>query len=328
VTAEVSRCDQLADRLGEVLGARHPVAAVAVVTPSAARVASRGADLDADYEIASISKGFTGLLYADALARGEIRRESPLGEQLPIGDVPAARVRLNALATHRSGLPRLPKSMQPWRRTAAFLRHGTNPYREDLGQLLDHARGVKVGKPRARYSNFGFQLLGHAIAGAAGATYADLVRDRLVDPLGLEGCYVPATADQLRSTALIGRNRRGKPRQPWTGEALGPAGGIRASILDMARLTSALLDGSAPGVVALDPIASIGVRTRIGAAWLTTTFKERTITWHNGGSGGFRSWLGLDRLAHTGVVILSATSASVDRHVFALLAEHTRTADG
>ncbi|GGS53910.1 hypothetical protein GCM10010171_56270 [Actinokineospora fastidiosa] len=314
--------ERLAARLGELLGPRHPVAAVAVVSPQGTALACRGANLDADFEIGSIAKGVTGLLYAEALARGEVGAHTSLGELLPLGDAPAARVTLESLSTHRSGLPSLPRSARPWRRTIALWRHGTNPYGEDLGQLLVQARGVPLGRPRPRYSNLGFELLGHALARAAGTTYAQLLHRRIAAPLELDHFYTPATADQLRPGALTGRSRRGEPRQPWTGEALGPAGGIRASITTMARLTAALLDGTAPGVAALDPVASFGTGAHIGAAWITIQRKDRSITWHNGGTGGFRSWLGLDRGAGTGVVILSATAAAVDRHGFTLLAEH------
>ncbi|WP_220447730.1 serine hydrolase domain-containing protein [Nonomuraea diastatica] len=319
----------LATRIEELLGARHPVAAAALITTAGVTVASRGAGLDSDFEIGSVSKAVTGLLYADALDRGELKPETTLGELLPLGDVPAARVTLASLSQHRSGLPRLPKTAQPLRRTLALWRHGTNPYGEDLQQLLVQARTVRVGRPRARYSNFGFELLGHAIASAAGTSYADLVQQRIASPLQLNRLYLPATADQLGPDALTGTSRRGRPRQPWTGEAVGPAGGIRATIGDMARLMAALLDGSAPGISALDPIAPFGKGARIGAGWITITVKGHLITWHNGGTGGFRSWAGLDRDTATGAVVLSATSASVDRHGFLLLterAETTRTA--
>jgi CubicO group peptidase (beta-lactamase class C family) len=117
--------------------------------------------------------------------------------------------------------------------------------------------------------------------------------------------------------------------QPWTGEALAPAGGIRASISDMARLVRALLDGSAPGLVALDPVANYaGPAARIGAGWMTLDAKGREVTWHNGGTGGFRSWVGLDRKAGTGVVLLTATAAPVDRHGFRLLAELAAATSG
>jgi CubicO group peptidase (beta-lactamase class C family) len=59
---------------------------------------------------------------------------------------------------------------------------------------------------------------------------------------------------------------------------------------------------------------------RIGAGWMTIVAEGRTITWHNGGTGGFRAWLGLDRDAATAVVLLSARASPVDSHGFVMLA--------
>ncbi|MFE5793280.1 serine hydrolase domain-containing protein [Streptomyces sp. NPDC056503] len=309
---------RLAGRLRELTGGRFPVAA-ALVGPDGTTTASVGAGLGADYEIGSVSKGVTGLLYADALARGEVTARTALGELLPLADAPAGGVTLGALATHRSGLPRVPASARPWRRTYALWRHGTNPYGESVAELLDQARAVRPGPPRPRYSNLGFELLGHALAAAAGRPYERLVADRVSTPLGLERFYLPTGPAGLLPGALAGTTRRGRPREPWTGEALGPAGGIRADIAGMARLTAALLDGTAPGIAALDPVLPFTAGTRIGAAWITLSVRNLTLTLHNGGTGGFRSWLGLDRASGTGVVVLAATTADVDRHGFALL---------
>ncbi|MEU0067100.1 serine hydrolase domain-containing protein [Streptomyces albidoflavus] len=201
--------ERLAARLGELLGPRHPAAGAAVVSPRGTVLAAQGAGPGGDFEIGSVSKGVTGLLYADALARGEVAPETTLGELLPLGNAPAANVTLRSLSTHRSGLPRLPASARPWRRTLALWRHGTNPYGETLTHLLHQARGVPLGKPRPRYSNLGFALLGHALARAAGTTYAQLLQHRLATPLGLDCLYAPATAARLRPGALPGRSRGG-----------------------------------------------------------------------------------------------------------------------
>ena len=220
----------LAARLGSVLGNRHRRFAVATVTGGRVSVAAAGVPIDADFEIGSISKGITGLLYAEACDRGEISGGMTLGELLPLGDCEAARVTLAAVSRHSSGLPRLPAAGNPLRRTLALWLRGTNPYGEDLPELLRQAAAVRVGNPRPRYSNLGFELLGHAVAAGAGRSYRDLVAERLAAPLGLTSMYLPSTAAELGPLSLTGRSRCGRPKQPWTGEALAPAGGIRASI--------------------------------------------------------------------------------------------------
>ena len=316
----------LTARLEGLLGRRHPVAATAVLTPVGVTTASIGAEPGVDFEIGSISKGVTGLLYAEGLSRREVQASTRLGDLLPLGPSPAAEVTLGALSTHRSGLPSIPRSAAPLRRTIALWRRGANPYGETLAQLLEQVRGVRLKRPVPRYSNLGFQLLGHALAAAAGSTYPELIHRRVAEPLGISTLYAPGGTEDLPPSALVGRSRSGKPQDPWTGEALAPAGGLRASITDMARLVGALLNGTAPGIAALDPIAPFGRGARIGAAWITIEQGGREITWHNGGTGGFRSWLGLDRQARTGVVLLTATSASVDRHGFTLLSDVAKTA--
>lgn len=319
--------DALAERLRALLGRRHHVVAGAAVAPGEVRVASIGAAPGADFEIGSISKGVTGLLYADALDRGEITPSTKLGDLLPLDGAPAAGLTLGSLAVHRSGLPSLPASASPVKKTLSLWLKGTNPYGEDVAELVAQARLAKLRTPKARYSNFGYELLGHALARASGLRYAELVRRRIADPLGLMTFYVPAAPDELLPSALDGRSRFGRAREPWTGEAIGPAGGIRSSIGDMARLVQSLLNGTAPGIAALEPVHTLAGRgVRIGAAWITMEIRGRSITWHNGGTGGFRSWLGVDRDAGTGAVILSAISASVDRAGFRLLAELTRQA--
>lgn len=313
--------DALADAAEKLLGRRHPVVALATVTPVGTSIAHRGAGLDADYEIGSISKGITGLLYRDAIQRGVLTERTTLGELFDFDpDVALSGVTVEALSRHTAGLPRLPSAAAPWRRTLRLWREGTNPYSETLEERLTQAGTITLRRPKPHYSNLGFELLGHGVAPASGATYAGLLERRINQPLQGTTFYAPANTGQLRPGALTGRSRAGRPREPWTGEAVAPAGGIRATITDLATLTEALLAGTVPGTSALDPVARFGSGAWIGAAWITVEHQGRTITWHNGGTGGFRSWLGLDRAAGCGAVILAATSTPVDRQGFRLLA--------
>lgn len=305
----------LVEAVEQTLGSAHPVAGVAVITPEGSMLAHSGADQTADFEIGSVSKPITGMLYRAAVERGLVAETTTLGELLPLAGHGAVEiVTLGSLATHRSGLPGLPRAMQPVRRTLKLLVRGANPYGETLPELLEQTRGIRVGQGKPRYSNLGFQLLGHAVAAAEGRPYREL----LGESFGLD-LWAPARESELRPTSLTGVSRLGRPRDAWVGEAVAPAGGIRATTATMRDLLGQVLDRTAPGLSALDPVARIASRVQIGAGWLTLAHAGRAFTWHNGATGGFHSWIGLDRSARVGAVVLTAMSRSVDRHGFALV---------
>jgi CubicO group peptidase (beta-lactamase class C family) len=279
--------------------------------------AAAESDHHSTFEIGSISKALTGMLYRDAVERGLVAPTTVLRDLLPLEEhAGIGSVSLESLATHRSGLPGLPPGMHPLRRTLGLWVRGENPYGDSLAELLDQARDVRVGAPRPRYSNLGFQLLGHAVAAAAGSSYAQLLRD-VLGP----GFSTPASRQDLGPADLTGSDRLGRPMHAWVGEAVAPAGGVRATIGTMRGFLQALLDGTPPGMSALDPVVDFAPRVGIGAGWITLEHHGRTITWHNGSTGGFSSWIGLDRAAGTGVVVLAAVHRSVDRQGFRLLEE-------
>ncbi|MGH8019236.1 MAG: serine hydrolase domain-containing protein [Opitutaceae bacterium] len=69
------------------------------------------------YEIGSVTKVFTCLLLADAVARGHVKLDTPINELLPedvrLPDDAGAKITLRMLATHTSGLPRIPAGIPP-----------------------------------------------------------------------------------------------------------------------------------------------------------------------------------------------------------------------
>ncbi len=73
--------------------------------------------------------------------------------------------------------------------------------------------------------------------------------------------------------------------------------------------------GTAPGAAASEPREDFDETDRIGWAWMTTTNRTPNITWHNGGTGGYRSFLGFDRGSGTGIIVLSDSANSVDKAI-------------
>ena len=90
-------------------------------------------------------------------------------------------------------------------------------------------------------------------------------------------------------------------------DAYAPTGGAVSTTGDLARLATALLNGTAPGLTALDPTtATDQSNTRIGTFWHTSVWQTgQTITHHAGQTGGYASYLGLDRQARKAVIVLS-----------------------
>jgi CubicO group peptidase (beta-lactamase class C family) len=216
-------------------------------------------------------------------------------------------VTLSQLATHTSGLPtQLPTLRQAGRNYWASLTAG-NPYDATVQQRLAAVQEVRLDAPPGTYSNLGFELLGAALASAVDRPYRNLLRERILIPVGLTGATVPYADAELTDADLFGQTAGGRTADAWLGEALAPAGGVRADIGEMAVLTQRLITGEAPGMDALTPKSTVD-DTPTGWAWITlpSPVDERPVTWHNGGTGGFTSFLGIDRERQTGVVILSS----------------------
>lgn len=280
-----------------------------------------GAGPDTVYEIGSVTKTMTSLLFADAVESGELKADTTLGSLLDVhGQV--AGVTLEELASHRSGLPRLSgRRRDQVKILSAVLRH-RNPYIADVGTLLVQADAAKiVGRGTFSYSNLGTALLGQALAAHAGVGYPELLGRRLFDRLGMTRSSAPLSAGDLPPEAPTGWSAAGKQQQAWTINAYAPAGGVRSTSDDMTRYVRALLDGRAPGLSALEPRWDAGDGHRVGYAWFTDHVGGEHITWHNGATGGFSSILALDRSRAAAVVILANTVATLDEIAIRVLAE-------
>lgn len=146
------------------------------------------------FEIGSVTKAFTGLLLADMVERGEVKLDDPVVKYLPPGAVVPERngkaITLLDLATHTSGLPRLPDNMP-----SADPR---NPYADYTEAQLDsflkgHGLTRDIGATY-EYSNLGVGLLGRALARRGDGDYETVLRQRVLKPLGLTSTAITLTA--------------------------------------------------------------------------------------------------------------------------------------
>jgi CubicO group peptidase (beta-lactamase class C family) len=290
---------------------------IAIIDGTTVTYAHFGADDTTEYEIGSVTKTFTGLLLADAIARGEVAADTKVGVLLPLGGAPAADVTLAELASHRSGMPR---GAPPTIMGNLLLLTRRDPYVQDVDGVIALARAATLrNRGTFLYSNLGAALLGQALASASRMDYARLVQERIFRPLGMTMSSVPVTAENLPDDALTGYDVTGKHVAPWTMNGAAPAGGIRSTSADLVRYAQALLDGTAPGMAALIPRWDEGNGSQVGYAWNTAEVGGRTVTSHGGATDGFCTAIALDRANQRAVIILSNTKVPVEQAALTLL---------
>lgn len=315
--------------------------AAAVIEDDRVDFAGRGADEHTAFELGSISKVFGGLLLADAIDRGEVTADTTLGEVFGYPADGSGAITLEQLATHTSGLPRLPSSVPIFIRGFYSKMTNTNPYTQSVDDVIELGRQAHPGPDHGfSYSNFGAALLGQALARVTGTSYPELVAQRITGPLGMDRTWVqpldagstsPAqgTAPRLPTSKATGHLASGHVAAAWPMDGFAPAGAIRSTAADLALLARAVLDGSAPGGGSLQPVTGNGNGGQVGLAWMITPGATDgrgpdEVIWHNGRTAGFATYLGLNPDKARAVVVLSGSARGVDEAGLNLLNGGTR----
>jgi len=260
---------------------------------------------------ASVSKVLPGMLLADMVDRGELAPDARVGDlldDLDFADPALAAVTVEELATHTAGLTREETSLPQTLWQFAAKRHPDPP--GSVGEFLRSVAGRARVDPGLRdanhYSNTGVDLLGHALAEHAGAGYADLVRDRILDPLGMDDSAV--WTDAAGPVFEVHNADLGHPLAPDRAEANSPSGGLVTTARDLGLLLAAVMDGSAPGAASVLPVAPGDVERREqGLGWYVETLGGVEITGHGGNAttNGHTAWIGYT--GDRGAVVLSNT---------------------
>lgn len=311
------RIDQEKQSVGIIVG---------LITPQGRKIISHGRMAQSDprkpdentvFEIGSISKVFTALLLADLVERGELKLNDPISKFLPKSvKVPSRNgkeITLIDLATHTSGLPRLPDNLKP--------QDIENPYAdytvEQLYDFLSRYRLTRDMGTEYEYSNLGAGLLGHILSLKSGMDYETLVTTRIAQPLQMNSTKIQLSAE-MKSRFARGHNEIGQPVKNWDLPTLAGAGGLRSTTHDLLNFLAANLG------LTKSNLSSTMQRTQtiqrqtgtpdlaIGLGWHILKKYGTEIIWHNGGTGGYHSFMGFDKKKQLGVVVLSNSSNSID----------------
>lgn len=257
---------------------------------------------DAIFEIGSITKPVTATLLAELVADGVVALDDRVAELLPPGtSMPpgADDVTLVELATHTSGLPRLPVNLE--------VADERDPYATFTVEMLfaGLASTPISGRGQATYSNLGYSVLGHVLARAAGAPFEALARDRVLEPYGMRDASIGSepSAHPRRVEGHAG----GEVVPHWRRAAVTPAGGVEASADDVLAfaLAHATAAPGSPAALTHVPRARFGRDEHVGLAWVIVPTDRGGILWHNGGTGGFQSFTGFHPASGTALAIVT-----------------------
>ncbi len=305
---------------------------VGLIGPAGTRTVSYGAFTqgatnkpggDSVFEIGSATKVFTSLLLADMVVRAEVKLDDPVSKFLPktvkLPTRGGREITLVDLATHTSGLPRMPDNLKP--------KDPTNPYAdytvEQMYEFLSRYTLTRDIGAQYEYSNLGVGLLGHVLALRAGTDYESLVRRRITDPLKMADTRIALTP-AMRAHLVPGHSETLQPAANWDIPTLAGAGALRSTANDLLKFLAANLGyATSPLAEAMKVMLATSRPTpvpnlTIALGWHVLARGDDKIIWHNGGTGGYHSFMGFDPKQRIGVVVLSNSTNDIDdigRHI-------------
>ena len=265
---------------------------------------------DTIFEIASITKVFTGILMAEMENEGLIYKNDPVKKYLPdTVSIPAydgKEITLENLVTHTSTLPRVQDD---------FSKEEEADYTfEDLYKYLSGLKlDRKIGETY-EYSNLGFGLLGHTLALRAEIDYANMLVEKICNPLNMNDTRIYLSKEQKKSLAQ-GYSNKGEPAKHFDAITHNAAGGINSSINDLVKFLFANLSKNKTQISKAiqkshETLFKDGY-SELAYAWFVVDLDGEKILDHNGGTSGFSSYLAFSEDAQNGVVVLSNSAIDV-----------------
>lgn len=264
------------------------------------------------FQIASVTKTFTGLWLATQVLDGGVALADPVQKYLPnsvaVPTYDGGAITLQTLTTHTSGLPDAPTNLNPPDPQNPWATYSVADLYAFLnGYALTYAPGTQFA-----YSNVGEGLLGLALTLRAGGTYSDGIGAVITGPLGMVDTQYPLTAAQQPRLAPP-HDGDLNPVEPWSWtDATGGAGELQSTARDLLAYAAAQA-GVTTGPLSAAMTLSHQVlsdqgpdgQDQLAFNWIV---EHDNLYWHNGGTYGMSSFVGFDPVGHSAVVLLADTS--------------------
>jgi CubicO group peptidase (beta-lactamase class C family) len=269
------------------------------------------------YEIGSITKTFTAILLTEAVQSGRIRLNDPVSKYLPDSVGPlkyeGKDITIQMLSNHSSGLPRMPANF------AKYASDPFNPYKlYGTNQLFEFYKQFKPYRQPGtfyEYSNLAVGTLGVILEKIHNKTYEQLITEKICRPLKMTDTrqFIPKTDSQR---VAIGYNEQGTYNGPWDFQAFAGAGALRSSASDMLKFAAANIDtGNSAlhkAIQATHLVTFTEGNTKTALGWIIIRPGINEVLFHNGGTGGYRSYLAINKEKKFAVIVLSNTNIGVD----------------
>lgn len=271
------------------------------------------------YSICSISKLFTALGVMQLRDEGLLRLDDPVEDLLPwygLGDghEAAPPVTVRALLTHSSGLPR--ESDYPY-----WIEPFDFPTHEQVVRRLGEQEMLYPADRYYQYSNLGLTLAGEIVAEISGLAYADYMRARILEPIGMSGTWpeigeYPHPERLAAGYSAMRRDGTRKRMPPFEVEGISPAAGFASTVEDLARFASwqfRVLESEGDGVLSANTLREMQRVHWLDPDWETTrglgfgVYRVDGVTYvgHSGLCPGYESSIRLHPPSHLAAVVMT-----------------------
>ncbi|XJS11102.1 serine hydrolase domain-containing protein [Aerococcaceae bacterium WGS1372] len=253
-----------------------------------------------NYEVGSITKTVTAAMVARAVEEGKIQIDNRLNDYIPSLDQGLSYPTIQQLLTHQSGYPTLFDNDI----IIENLRMDLNPYHGVSKDMLLEESTSQIPEGEAHdfeYSNVNASLLALVLEAVYGYSYAELVADFISEDLA------------LTDTRLSNEEKDLMNQWEWSvDDAYAPAAAMISNIADMLAYSQVQLDEGKPWVEESHRLLAKGnpssSETRLSTDQLAYHWfydEGNQLYWHDGGTGGYTSYIGFNLDQQKAVVVLS-----------------------